>query len=243
MKKTLNILAIIPARGGSKSIKNKNLKKINNIPLIGYSINVARKSKLINRIIVSTDSKIISKIAKQYKAEVPFMRPKRFARDNSKDTEYLKHTINTLKTKENYEADIIVILRPTLPFRNYKIVDRAIRQFFKTKADSLKSITIAKETPYKMWKIYNNKFIKPVFGWKNLKFTNTPRQLLQKIYWQNGYVDLLKPKTLRNYNNEFGKKIIFFKINFYTIDIDYKHHLDEAKIKKKININKNIFPS
>ena len=88
------------------------------------------------------------------------MRPKRFARDNSKDTEYLKHTISKLKTSENYEADIIVILRPTLPFRNYKIVDRAIKQFINTKADSLKSITIAKETPYKMWKIYNNKFIK-----------------------------------------------------------------------------------
>ena len=181
MKKKLNILAIIPARSGSKSIKNKNLKKIHNIPLIGYSINTAKKSKLINRIIVSTDSKKIRKVAKQFKAEVPFMRPKKFAKDTSKDTEYLKHTINTLRIKENYKADIIVILRPTLPFRNYKIIDKAIKQFSKTKADSLKSITIAKETPFKMWEIYGKKYIKPIFGWKNLKFTNTPRQLLKKF--------------------------------------------------------------
>ena len=243
MTKKHNILAIIPARSGSKSIKNKNIKKINNIPLIGYSITVAKKSKLINRIIVSTDSKIIKKISQNFKAEVPFMRPKKISKDYSKDTTYLKHAINTLKSKENYQPDLIVILRPTLPFRDPKVIDRAIKYFIKTKADSLKSITIAKETPYKMWKIYNKKYLKPIFDWKYLKYTNAPRQSLKKIYWQNGYVDILRPKTLKKFNNELGKKIVFYKINFHTIDIDYKHDLENIRNKKIISLDEKIFPS
>ena len=243
MKSKYNILAIIPARSGSKSIKNKNIKKINNIPLIGYSINTAKKSKLINRIIVSTDSNIIKKIAESFRAEVPFIRPKKISKDNSKDTTYLKHAINALKLKENYQPDLIVILRPTLPFRNAKIVDSAIKYFIKSRADSLKSITIAKESPYKMWEVFNKKFLKPVFGWDNLKHTNAPRQSLKKIYWQNGYVDITKPKTLKKFNNELGKKIVFYKINFHTIDIDYKHDLENIKNKKIFSLNSKIFAS
>ncbi len=242
-KNKYKILAIIPARSGSKSIKNKNIKKINNIPLIGYSINTAKKSKLIDRIIVSTDSKKIKKIALKFKAEVPFLRPKKIAKDNSKDTEYLAHAIEYLKDKENYSPSMIAILRPTLPFRNPKIVDRIIKYFIKKNADSLKSVTIAKETPFKMWEISNKFYIKPLFGWKKLKLTNTPRQLLRKVYWQNGYLDITTPQTIKKYRNELGKKIIFYKINFQTIDIDYKHDLISAKNKKRVLLGKKIFPS
>ena len=122
-KSNYKILAIIPARSSSKSVKNKNIKKINNIPLIGYSINTAKKSKLINKIVVTTDSKKIKELALKFNAEVPFLRPKSIAKDNSRDIEFIKHTLKELKRRENYSPNVIVLLRPTLPFRNPTIVE------------------------------------------------------------------------------------------------------------------------
>ena len=98
-KNKLKILAIIPARSGSKSIKNKNIRKINNLPLLSYSIKTAKKSKLINKIIVTTDSPKIRKIALQFKAEAPFLRPKKISGDYSTDVEYIIHAIKELKKK------------------------------------------------------------------------------------------------------------------------------------------------
>ena len=172
----MKIVAIIPARAGSRSIKNKNLIQIKNKPLIYYSINSAKKSNLINRIIVSTDSKKIKEVAKSYGAEVPFLRPKKISGFLSRDIKYLKHCINWLK-KENYIPDLIVLLRPTTPFRETKIIDKAIKLVIKNKSDSLRSVSVAKETPYKMWKKKENlcypfldlkKLIKPIIQDKNL---------------------------------------------------------------------------
>jgi CMP-N,N'-diacetyllegionaminic acid synthase len=241
-KNKLKILAIIPARSGSKSIKNKNIRKINNLPLLSYSIKTAKKSKLINKIIVTTDSPKIRKIALQFKAEAPFLRPKKISGDYSTDVEYIIHAIKELK-KKHYSPDLIVILRPTLPFRDSTIVDNAIKHFIKTKADSLKSVTIASETPFKMWEITKKKYLIPLFGLKKLNLTSTPRQLLKKIYWQNGYVDITTPKTINKYKNELGKKITFYKINFKTIDIDYNHDLLNARNNKRIFLGEKIFPS
>ena len=204
----MKIVAIIPARAGSRSIKNKNLIQIKNKPLIYYSINSAKKSNLINRIIVSTDSKKIKEVAKSYGAEVPFLRPRKISGFLSRDIEYLKHCINFLK-KENYIPDLIVLLRPTTPFRETKIIDKAIKLVIKNKSDSLRSVSVAKETPYKMWK-KKGKFILPFFGFKKIDKTNYPRQKLDKFYWQNGYVDIIKPSTIKKYKNELEKKILFY---------------------------------
>ena len=213
----MKIVAIIPARAGSRSIKNKNLIQIKNKPLIYYSINSAKKSNLINRIIVSTDSKKIKEVAKRYGAEVPFLRPKKISGFLSRDIEYLKHCINWLK-KENYIPDLLVLLRPTTPFRETKIINKAIKLVIKNKSDSLRSVSVAKETPYKMWK-KRGKFILPFFK------TNYPRQKLDKFYWQNGYVDIIKPSTIKKYRNELGKKILFYEIKSNIFEIDYKYQL------------------
>ena len=109
----MNILAIIPARSGSKSVVNKNIRLINNKPMMAYSIEHALNSKLINRVIVSTDSEEYAEIARQYGAEVPFIRPAEYATDTALDIDVFRHALTFLKETEGYEADIVVQLRPT----------------------------------------------------------------------------------------------------------------------------------
>jgi CMP-N-acetylneuraminic acid synthetase len=239
----MKIIAIIPARAGSTSIKNKNLIKIKNKPLISFSIAAAKKSKLINRVIVTTDSKNIKKVAIKNGAEVPFLRPKKISGFLSRDIEYLKHCIKLLK-KEKYTPDLIILLRPTTPFREIKIIDEAIQLMIKNKADSLRSVSVAKETPFKMWR-KKGKLITPIFGMKNINKTNYPRQKLEKFYWQNGYIDIIKPETIKKYGNELGKKIIFYEIKTNIFEIDYKYQLKFAnKFYQNYKIvERNLYPS
>ena len=145
----MTILALIPARTGSKSIKNKNIKKLRKKFLIFYPIETAKKIKEIKRIIVSTDSKKIAKIAKKGGAEIPFIRPKKISKNNSLDIEYIKHFIDKMEIKN--KKTIIVILRPTTPIRDYKLIRKAIREFKSGKYDSLRSVSVSKESPFKMW--------------------------------------------------------------------------------------------
>jgi len=231
----MQIFAIIPARSGSKSIKNKNLKKIFGKPLLAHSIEIAKKSKLIQRVFVSSDSKKILNISTKYGAET-ILRPKKISRDNSLDYEYLNHFINFTKPKEKV---IIVILRPTAPVRNLKNIENAIKNFYKSNFDSLRSVSVAEQSPYKMW-IKAKGALKPFMGKKFLKFTNFPRQKLKKIYWQNGYIDITTSETLKKFKNELGLKVKFFEIKNKIIEIDYPYQLNEANKnkKKKINLSK-----
>ncbi len=225
----MKIVALVPARSGSKSIKNKNLKKINNKPLIYYAINIAKKSKLINEVYVSTDSPKIKNIAIKYGAKVPFLRPKKISGDLSKDIEYIKHFFNYMKFKKK---TVLVILQPTTPQRSVKIIDNAIFQFIKKDGDSLRSVSLARETPYKMW-VKRGKFMDPFLGKKFINFSNKPRQALKKVYWQNGYVYITSNLTVRKFNNELGKKIIFFENDFLVDEIDY--NFQYKNIQKKMN--------
>ena len=119
------ILCIIPARKWSKGLKSKNIKKLNNIPLVAWSILAAKKSKLIKEIIVSTDSIKISKIARKYGANIPFIRPKKFATDKASTFSIIKHAIN-FYSKNKINFDYILLLEPTSPLRNYKDIDFCI---------------------------------------------------------------------------------------------------------------------
>ena len=119
----LKILAIIPARGGSKGIPLKNIKKLNKLPLVAHTIQDAKNSKQINRIIVSTDNKKIAEISRKYGAETPFLRPKSFSKNSSSTLDVVQHTIQFLKKVENYTPDIVTILLPTSPFRNSTLID------------------------------------------------------------------------------------------------------------------------
>ena len=150
----MKVLAIIPARSGSKGIHLKNIKKLNKKPLVQYTIDVAKKCKMIDRIIVSTDDKKISDICKKLGAEVPFLRPKEISEDLSPMEKVVSHTVNFLEN-ESYFPDIIVLLQPTSPFRSHKEIDRAIRIFSKSKATSLVEVKKTDNHPYKSFKKKN----------------------------------------------------------------------------------------
>ena len=122
----MNILGIIPARGGSKGIPKKNLRKVCGIPLIEHTIKTAKKSKKINRLIVSTDSQEIIRFVKKLDVEVPFRRPTKYASDNSSTFDVINHALEFLKKTENYSPDIVIILQPTSPLRNALTIDKSV---------------------------------------------------------------------------------------------------------------------
>lgn len=237
MKKRFNLIALIPARKGSERIKNKNIYNLNNKPLISYTIKSAIKSKIFDRVIVSTDSIKYAKISKKYGAEVPFLRPKKISKSNSPDYEWLKFTIDKLD-KENYQFTHFFILRPTNPFRDEKTILRAWRQFKKNKkAESLRAIRICKEHPGKMWTV-KGKFIKPIMNLTVLKQPSYNNQLksLTNVYIQNASLEISKKNVVKKYKTISGKKIIpFFTNEIEGFDINYPSDIYEAKkIYKKI---------
>ena len=228
----MKIVAVIPARSGSKSVKDKNIHIYKKKHLIFHSIDVALRSKYIDRIIISTDSlkykKLILNNYKQ-KVEIPFLRPKKFSSDQSTDYEWLYHLLNYLKKKENYIPKFVVQLRPTTPNRKSKIVDTAIELFNKNfnKCSSLRSANKFSQPPQKMFKIVNG-FFKGYFKKKkNQEYYNLSRQFYPENYIPNGYVDILKPKIILNTKFIHGKKILPF-ITEETNDIDV---LDDFKKK------------
>ncbi len=138
----MNIVAVICARGGSKGLPNKNLRELNGIPLVAHSIRVAKESKLINRVIVSTDSIEIGAVAKLYGAEVPFIRPDELAQDNSPELDVWKHAV------QNVDMDVFVSLPPTAPLRSVWDVESCINQLLGTDADIVITVRQAVRNPY-----------------------------------------------------------------------------------------------
>ena len=218
------ILAIIPARLDSKSIKNKNISPYKGKPLIYYSIKTALKSKLIDKVIVSTDSKKYQKISKNFGAEAPFLRPKKFSIDTALDYDYILHATKFM-IKNNYHPDLVVLLRPTTPNRKTDIVDKGIRFFIKDlkSYDSMRSVSEFNQPPQKFFMI-RNKRLKGFFD-KTLsgEYHAYPRQKFAKTYLPNGYVDIFKPKFFLKNNKLYGKMYPFITAD--TLDIDYKKDL------------------
>lgn len=142
------VLCIIPARGGSKGLPGKNIKELLAKPLIAYSIEQARHSKYIDRVVVSTDSKAIADISKQYGAEAPFMRPKEYAGDESSIFDVLLHAMDWMEKNEKYLFDILVLLHVTAPLRNTEDIDNCIELLVKKDADNVFSVTPTNRNPY-----------------------------------------------------------------------------------------------
>lgn len=242
----MKVLSIIPARGGSQSIKLKNLAKLGNKPLIYYAIKQSLNCKLINRTIVSTDNEKIANVSLKYGAEVPFLRPKKISKSNSKDYSFFKHTLDFLKKNENYQPDLIVQLRPTQPYRSIELITKCISKIIKDKkADSLRTISRPERTPFKMWTI-KGKYLKYLFGDKKLihkEIFNLDRRKLPKAFWHDGVVDIVKYKTIMKYKNVTGKNILYILNNKdFLIDIDDIKDLKLANLmikNKVIKINVN----
>ena len=215
------ILAITLARVGSKRIKKKNIKKLNGKPLIYYTIKAALDSKKIDRYIVSTESKEIAKISKFYGAEIPFIRPGILAKDSTSDFLPLKHALDQMSDKYNYQPDIIVNLRATSPFRTGRLIDKAINRFLLSKADLLRTVSRVEGVhhPYWMYKInkngYANQFNKEI----NIN-DYYQSQRLPDVYRLNGLVDIYKRESI------YKNKILDGKIITLVTDDDISHDID-----------------
>ncbi len=232
MKKKLKVIAIIPARGGSKSIKYKNLALLNGKPLVYYSIKSAKKSRLVDRVIVSTDNKKIKSIALKYGAEVPFLRPTSLSGDKVLDYPVINHVLKKLKLNTLKYKDIIIIyLRPTQPLRNSRDIDKAINFITKkNNVDCVRSIRKATYPPYWMKKLVNKKFLIPLIN--NKKFVKmTRRQDLPDAFMCDGYVDAIKIGSLIKHKQFPSPKChAIMSDSKYFVDIDNKVDLDLANM-------------
>ena len=225
------ILCLILARGGSKGIPRKNIRILAGKPLIVYSIECAKESKLIRRVIVSTDDEEIAAVAKQFGAEVPFMRPRELARDLTPDLPVFQHALTWLKEKEGYSPDLVVDLRPTGPIRKVSTIDSAIRLMMEhPEADCLRSVTRPSQTPYKMWRIGPEGYLEQLLRVEGLEEPyNMPRQVLPDIVWQNGYIDIVRPRVVLGEGLMSGKKIFPFVVEENYIEIDYEENFQKAE--------------
>lgn len=229
----MKILCLILARGGSKRIPKKNLTLLGGKPLIAHAIECAKASKYINRIIVSTDSEEIARVAKRYGAEVPFKRPKNISQWNSTELSAFKHALGWLKKNEGYKPDIIVKLFSTSPFRTTKSVDRAIRLLMSNPdADSLRSVRLCSEHPYKMWAIKGRwlRSLMPLSK-KLLEAHTLSYQLLPTVYIQNAAIDVTRTTNITQKDSITGKRILpFIMDEAESLDINNPIDLDLARL-------------
>jgi len=221
-----NFIALIPARAGSKGIKNKNLRKINNKSLIELAIDVSKKSKIFDKIILSSDSKKILRLAKKYKI-ISHLRSKNLSSDKSNILDTILNIKEEFKFKKNF---YLFIIEPTSPLRKVSQIKHAHRMILKKKLDSFCTFTESMVSPFRIWKI-NDRTLKPLFN----KKIWVPRQTYKKHYQTVGNVIAL---NLTKFNKK-NKKILFGKIGYKvlkkteSIDVD---SLDDLRIVRKLMI-------
>lgn len=228
----MKILCLIPARSGSEGIPNKNIKIFHGHPLLSWSIRQAQKSSYEMKIVVSTDSEEYSKIASQYHAEVPFLRPTNISGKYSTDLEVFQHCLMWLKENQEYVPDIVLHLRPTQPCRKISDIDECLRIFIENYKyyDSLRTVVPSPKSPYKMYTISDNK-LNPIF--KDLGSLKEPynqaRQLLPDSFIHNGYIDIFKSSLVSD-GTISGEKIYpYIMESSQTIDIDNLKDWDSAE--------------
>lgn len=228
-KKNPQIVAIIPARSGSKSIRDKNIQPFQGKPLLAHSISQALESQYIGRVIVSTDSEIYAAIARKYGAETPFLRPAEFSGDFSTDLEVFEHALNWLRNYEGKIPEICVHLRPTYPLRAVSDIDGAIEKLLNNpQSDSVRSIVLVTETPYKMWQLGDGDVLTPLMTISGQEPYNLPRQQLPIVYTQNASIDVVRSATILEQHSMTGAKILGYVMS-HNYDIDEPYQLWQAE--------------
>lgn len=227
-----SVWAIIPARSGSKGVKNKNICKVNGYPLIAYSIAAAKVSSHIERVIVSTDSEDYRKIANKYGAETPFLRPGNISGDRSTDFEFIEHAITWFYNNESLLPEFWVHLRCTTPLRKVEDINEAIEKMKKdSHADSLRSAHTEKFTPYKWLIDQGTGYFTTLMG-NTLDEANNPRQTYPSVYIPDGYVDILRTEFIVRNNLIHGEKMIAFH-SPAVVDLDNPSDLETIKVQSQ----------
>ena len=224
--KSMSMIAIIPARSGSKGVVNKNIINFGGFPLIAYSIAAAKMINEVERVIVSTDSVAYAKIANKFGAETPFIRPIEISDDRSTDYDLFEHALSWLESNENYNPEYVLHLRPTTPIRDKSVILDAISLFKKhPEASSLRSGHLASESPFKWFLKDKNGYFKGIRSDLTPEKINMARQTFPPTYISNGYVDILKADYIKNNKKLHGDKMLIFESPFCS-QIDNKDDLE-----------------
>ena len=217
------MLALVPARGGSKGIPRKNLQLLAGKPLVVHAIETGLAARLVSRVVCSTDDDEIAEVARQAGAEVPFRRPPELAQDVSEDWPVFVHALEWLEREEGWRPDLIVNLRPTSPLRRPRHVDEAIELLLRTGADSVKAVCLARQHPHKMWLRGDDGSMEPFLKTKLRleRGPDVPRAQLQEVYWQNGIVDVTRREVIFEQRTVIGARVAGLVIEpADSIDID-----------------------
>ncbi len=203
------VLAVVPARGGSKGIPRKNLQLLAGRPLVVHAVDAGLGASRVTRVVCSTDDPDIAEVARAAGADVPFLRPSDLAQDSSEDWPVFVHVLNWLEQHENWRPDLIVNLRPTSPMRTPRHVDAAIELLLETGADSVKAVCLARQHPHKMWLRHSDGRIEPYLKtpFRLSRGPDVPRAELEDVYWQNGVVDVTRREVIQERGVMIGARV------------------------------------
>ncbi|ESU20791.1 N-Acetylneuraminate cytidylyltransferase [Flavobacterium cauense R2A-7] len=206
----MRILAVIPARGGSKGVPGKNIKILGDKPLIAYSIESAKKSRLLSEIMVTTDDEAIAGVALQWGANIPFIRPKELAEDTTPTLAVIQHALEFYESRGDF-FDAVCLLQPTSPFREDGFIDAAIAKFIESNADSLVSVLPVPHEYNPHWTFETNEsgFLKIATGDEKLI---SRRQDLPKAYHRDGAVYIMKTDIVKQ-DSLYGKQLTYIESN------------------------------
>lgn len=228
------VVAVIPARSGSKGVPDKNVKLLAEHPLIAYSIAAARLAKSVHRVIVSTDSQHYASIAREYGAEAPFLRPAEISGDHSDDYEWVKHLLEWMAENEGDVPEYLIHLRPTTPLRDPDCIEQAVeRMQHNSHATALRSVHEMSETAYKTVEI-DSAYLRCVCsGSFDLDSANQPRQMFPRTYTANGYVDIYKSSYVLENKKILGDRVIAY-VTARIVEIDKLEDFDylEYQVEK-----------
>lgn len=238
MKESLTY-AIIPARSGSQTVKNKNIALLHGFPMLAYSIAAAKVIPEIARVIVSTDSEEYAEIARRFGAEVPFIRPEEISGSKATDIQFMNHAIEWFRENEGVLPEYWVHLRPTTPLRDpEKVREAIIKMQQDSSADSLRSGHSVPLCPFKWFWKSDDGYFQTING-ITLDEANGPRQSFPQIYIPDGYVDVLRTKSIVEKKVMHGDKMIAY-VSPETVDVDNVSDLEELR-KNPLKLNDAVY--
>lgn len=226
----VSVLALVPARGGSKGIPRKNLVPVGGHPLIWWSVQAGREAARVDRVVVSTDDDEIADAARAAGAEVPFLRPASLAEDLTPDLPVFRHALTWLADEEGYRPDLVVHLRPTSPARRPGLVDEAIERLLgDPTATAVRSVRPAEHPPHKTWWVGDDGVLAPVLGTLAEELFNQPRQSLPQGWLHDGVVDVIRSEVIRD-GSMTGTRILALPMDeAESVDIDRPADLAAAE--------------
>ena len=239
------ILAIIPARGGSKGIPRKNIRPFAGHPLVAFSIAAATQAEMVTRVLVSTDDEEIAEISRRYGAETPFLRPAELAADSTTDLPVFQHALAWLADREDYLPDVVLHLHATTPVRSLGCLDDAVHLLLdNAEVDCVRSVVEADQNPHKMWRIDAvSGRMAPLLTVPGIPEPyNTPRQSLPRVYWQTGHVNAIRPAIIRG-GSMTGQVVLPLVIEpRYLVDIDTPADWEYAESVVARGVDEMVWP-